>query len=220
VFAGPVNVTGGLVSLSVRGSDDAVDFQVGGVAPAPVNVTLNGSGVNASATATYDVTSSQFDVTGVSYLLGALPGSKTTNADLNGQIMFTPVVDVTWTLGGVFNWSGNWANGVSLFARIQDLTSGTDVTLHNYTSNGVLSNVSYVVGVGTGKPINIVGPVTGTLTQGRQYEFDFELQTDTNKFTQQAGTAAGNMSLVFVPEPATLTVLAFGGLAGLARRRR
>ena len=202
-------------SLSVRGTDNTTDMQFETIG-LPANGTLSLTKPNVTATADYSLSGTGFDVSNVHYSLGAA-GGVSSFADLVGQIQFVPKIDVTYTIAGSLNWSGSWANGVSLFARLQDITDanpGTDLALHFYNKTGVLTNASLAVTPGPGRP------TTGTLLKGRTYEFDYELAVDNNRFSPDTGTANGALSITFVPEPATCLLIALGGLGLSPRRRR
>jgi hypothetical protein len=215
-FGGVVALTGGsMASLSVRGTDNNVDFQ-------PVTVTLPSTGTvtaskpNVTASADYAFLDNGFTISNVSYTLGAA-GNVSSSSDLYGQIQFTPVVDATYTVSGSFNWNGSWGNGVTLWARLQDVTDsipGTDITNHYYSKSGVLTSASLNVTPAAGRP------VTGTLLAGRTYEFDFELAADNNMYSPGVGTATGGVSISFVPEPVSFLLLLLGGLPLTLRRRR
>ena len=53
------------------------------------------------------------------------------------------------------------------------------------------------IGVGGGNVINTIGPVTGTLMAGRQYQYTFELAADCNQFSPETGMATGGVTLTF-----------------------
>lgn len=217
-----IQLTGGSsTDLQVRGTDNVVDFVSGTVSPLPSGDTLVASGPNADATATFAYSDTGFLISDVEYSLGAA-NQISTFAQLAGQITFTPVVNVFWELDGAYSWQGDWANGMALFARITDTGTATEVTKHYYDSAGVLSNVSYTVGVGVGNVSNDVGPTAGMLMAGHQYLYDFGLSVDTNQFSPETGAATGNLALTFtaVPEPGILAIAGLGLPALLALRRR
>ena len=214
-FGGIIDLAGGSSGwLSVRGTDNTTDMQFPTIAlPSAGTLSLAKPGVTASAD--YAFASSGFSLSNVQYSEIAA-GGVSSFADLYGQIQFTPNVPVTYTISGSFNWSGQWANGVTLWARLQDVTDstpGVDITNRYYNKTGVLTTASLNIAAGPGNPI------TGTLQAGRTYEFDFELAADNNRFSPQTGTATGSVAIAFVPEPVTACILAVGALVGLRRRR-
>jgi len=219
-----VQLSGGSsTDLQVRGTDNVVDFVPATVSPLPSGDTLVASGPNASATATFAYSDTGFIISDLNYSLGAA-NQVSTFGQLAGQISFMPLADVIWELDGAYSWDGNWANGVGLFARVTDTGTAAVITLHNYGSAGVLSNVSYTVGVGGGNVFNDVGPTSGVLLAGHQYLYEFGLSVDTNRFSPEVGTATGNLALTFaaVPEPGVLALAGLGLPVLLAawRRRR
>jgi hypothetical protein len=205
-----------LTHISVRGTNDVVDFYSPTLG-LPSAGTLNASEQNVTAEADYSFSDAGFIISNVDYSLGAA-NDKSTFAEVYGIIIFTPTVDTDWELSGAYSWAGDWANGFSLFARIQDTATQTEVTRHYYDSAGVLSNVNYIVGTGVGNVSNIVGPTSGTLLAGVEYEYQFGLAVDNNQYSPQTGSAVGELALDFiVPEPATMLLL---GLGGLVLRKR
>lgn len=216
-----VQLTGGSsIDLQVRGTDNVVDFVPGTVSPLPSGDTLVATGPDADATATFAYSDTAFLITDLDYALGAA-NDTSSFAQLAGQMRFTPVVDVIWELDGAFSWEGDWANGMSLFARITDTTTADVITLHYYDSGGVMSTVSYTVGVGGGNVSNVVGPITGTLQAGREYLYEYGLAVDNNMFSPEVGTATGNLSLTFaIPEPGVFALVGLGLLALLKARVR
>jgi hypothetical protein len=213
-FGGIVDLAGGSTAwLSVRGTDNSTDIQFPTIAlPAGGTLSLTKPGVTASAD--YAWSSTAFTLSNVQYSEAAA-GGVSSFADLYGQIGFMPNVDVTYTISGSLNWTGQWANGLTLWARLQDITvsnPGTDVTNLFFTKSGVLTNASLSI-------VPLAGnPVTGTLTAGRTYEFDFELAADNNRFSPQTGSANGGVAITFVPDPATMLLLLVAA-PGLRRRR-
>ena len=182
--------------LSVRGTDNSTDMQF------PPMIWLSSAGTlqclnqpNVTARADYQFSEGGFAVADVQYALGAVNGVSSF-ADLYGQIAFTPAVDVSYAISGSFSWSGQWSNGVTLWARLQDITDanpGTVITDHFYSKTGVQTAVTLTVTPAPGRP------ATGTLTAGRTYEFDFELAADNNRFSPQIGTATGLLGITFLP---------------------
>jgi hypothetical protein len=208
-----VDLTGGSIAwLSVRGTDNSTDFQNATVV-LPVSDTLSLAKPNVTASADYAFADTGFTISNVNYSLAAF-NHVSSFADLYGQIIFTPNINTPYTISGFFNWSGTWANGVTLWARLQDVTDTTpvDITNHFYSKNGVLTTVSLNVTAAPGRP------TTGMLTSGRIYEFDFELATDNNANSPTAGTASGQVAIAFIPEPVTLLLLGLGTLF-MARRK-
>ncbi|HEY3241749.1 MAG TPA: hypothetical protein VGM03_00220 [Phycisphaerae bacterium] len=195
---------GSIIWLSLRGTDNVVGFAPAGISSLPANGTLMPMAVGASASAAYDFSSAAFNVNNAQFALSASNGVSS-SADLYGQINFTATTAVPWNLAGSLSWMGNWANGVSLFARLQDLTTGSDVTLHNYASAGVLSSVTLTVGSGGGNSMNVIGPTSGTLTAGHAYQYTLELAADSNPYSPQTGMAMGNLSLSFGTQTVTIT---------------
>ena len=48
---------------------------------------------------------------------------------------------------------------------------------------------------------NVIGPTSGTLLAGVEYEYQFDLAVDNNMYSTQIGSAAGDLALTFtVPE--------------------
>jgi hypothetical protein len=213
-FGNIVDLTGGSIAwLSVRGTDNSTDLQPATVA-LPASGTLSLAKPNVTASADYTFADTGFAMSNVSYSLAAF-NRVSSFADLYGQIRFTPNVDATYTISGSFNWSGTWANGVTLWARLQDVTDATpvDITNHYYNKTGVLTTVSLNVTAAPGRP------TTGMLTSGRIYEFDFELAADNNINSPAAGTANGQVAITFIPEPATLLLLGLGSFDLLRKHR-
>ena len=183
--------------LSVRGTDNSTDMQF------PPMIWLPSSGTlqclnqpNVTARADYQFSEGGFSVSNVGYTLGAA-GGISSFGDLYGQIAFTPTVDVTYTISGSFSWSGRWSNGVTLWARLQDITDanpGTVITDHSYTKSGVQTAVTLTVTPAAGRP------TTGTLIAGRTYEFDFELAADNNRTSPDIGVATGFAGIALVPQ--------------------
>jgi hypothetical protein len=214
VFGNIVDLTGGSIAwLSVRGTDNSTDFENATIA-LPASGMLNLAKPNVTASADYAFADTGFTMNNVSYSLAAV-NQVSSSAELYGQILFTPNVNATYTISGSFNWSGNWANGVTLWARLQDVTDATpvDITNHYYNASGILSTVSLNVTAAPGRP------TTGILTTGRIYEFDFDLAADNNMYSPDTGVAQGQVAIAFVPEPATLLLFGLGGF-GLLRRKR
>jgi hypothetical protein len=213
-FGNIVDLSAGSIAwLDVRGTDNSTDIQFATVA-LPANGTLNLAKLDVTASADYAFADTGFSISNVSYSLAAA-NQVSSFADVYGQIRFTPNVDATYTISGSFNWSGTWANGVTLWARLQDVTDATpvDITNHFYSKSGVLTTVSLNVTAAAGRP------TTGMLTSGRIYEFDFELAADNNVNSPATGTAFGEVAIAFVPEPATLLLFGLGGF-GLFRKHR
>jgi hypothetical protein len=181
--------------LSVRGTDDSLDTQYSPMIWLPSSGNLQClNQPNVTARADYQFSEGGFSVTNVRYTLGAANGISSF-ADLYGQIAFTPTVDVIYAINGSFNWSGQWSNGVLLWARLQDITDsnpGTVVTNHFYNTTGQ-TTVTLTVTPAEGRP------TTGTLTAGRTYEFDFELAADNNRLSPDIGIASGLLGVTFVP---------------------
>ncbi len=88
-----------------------------------------------------------------------------------------------------------------------------NIANHFYTKSGVLTSAALSVTPAAGRP------TTGTLTPGNIYQIDLELAADNNMYSPQTGLATGNVSITFVPEPATLSLLVLGVAAALKRRR-
>lgn len=182
--------------LSVRGTDNSTDMQFPPMIWLPSNGTLQClNQPNVTARADYSFSESGFSISNVRYTLGAA-GGFSSFADLYGQIAFTPTVDASYTISGSFSWGGQWCNGITLWARLQDITDanpGTVITNHNYNKTGVLTSVSLLVSPAPDRP------VTGTLTAGRTYEFDFELAADNNRYSPEVGTAGGLVGIALTP---------------------
>jgi hypothetical protein len=185
--------------LSVRGTDNSLDTQY------PPMIWLPSSGTlqclnqpNVTARADYQFSEGGFSVSNVRYMLGAA-NNTSSNADLYGQIAFTPTVDMTYTISGSFSWSGRWNNGALLWARLQDITNanpGPVITNHFYNTTGQQTAISLAVTPAAGRP------TTGTLTAGRTYEFDFELAEDNNPFSPDIGVVTGFLGITLVPQKA------------------
>jgi hypothetical protein len=181
--------------LSVRGTDNSLDMQF------PPTIWLPSSGTlqclnqpNVTARSDYQFSESGFSVSTVRYTLGAADGVSSF-AGLYSQIVFTPTVDVIYSINGSFSWTGKWCNGVTLWARLQDITDanpGTVITNHYYNKTGQ-STVNLAVTPAEGRPN------TGTLTAGRTYEFDFELAADNNPLSPEIGIASGLLGMTFAP---------------------
>jgi hypothetical protein len=184
--------------LSVRGTDNSLDTQYPPMIWLPSGGTLQClNQPNVDARADYQLSESGFSVTNVRYTLGAV-NNTSSNADLYGQIAFTPTVDVTYSINGSFSWNGQWSNGVLLWARLQDITDGnpgTIVTNHYYNKTGQ-TTVTLTVTQAEGRPM------TGTLIAGRTYEFDFELAVDNNPKSPEIGIASGLLGITLVPQQA------------------
>ena len=181
--------------LSVRGTDNSTDMQFPPMIWLPSNGTLQClNQPNVTARADYGFSESSFSVTNVRYTLG-VDNNTSSFADLYGQIAFTPTIDVIYAINGSFSWTGKWCNGVTLWARLQDITDanpGTVVTNHYYSKTGQ-TTVNLTVTPAEGRPN------TGTLTAGRTYEFDFELAADNNPLSPDIGIASGLLGMTFVP---------------------
>lgn len=208
-----------LTHVSVRGTNDVVDFY-SPTPGMPSSGALSASGQDVSASANYSFSDAGFVISDVAYSLGAR-NNKSSFAEVYGTIIFTPQFDTEWELSGDFTWAGSWLNGFTLFARIQDTATETEVTRHYYQTTGVESSASLTVGSGTGNTFNVIGPTSGTLLAGIEYEYMFDLAVDNNMYSPQTGTALGDLALTLVvPEPATMLMLGIGGLVLRAHRRR
>ncbi|MBN2514090.1 MAG: hypothetical protein JXB18_14220 [Sedimentisphaerales bacterium] len=185
--------------LSVRGTDNSTAMQFPSMIWLPSSGTLQClNQPNVTAAATYQFNESGFSVSHVNYTLGAA-NNISSFADLYGQITFTPMIDITYTISGSFSWSGRWSNGVTLWASLQDITNGipgTVITNHYYNKSGVQTNVILTVTPSANRP------VTGTLSAGRTYEFDYELAVDNNPNSPDIGVATGQAGISFVPQTA------------------
>jgi hypothetical protein len=206
--------SGSLATLSARGTDNSVGFQ-------PVTVALPASGTlslaqpGMSATVDYSFSAGGFTFSNARFSETAA-GGVSTSASADATAYFTPNVPVDYTLAGAFSWSGNWGNGLTLWARLQDVTdmaSPINIANHFYSKSGVLSSAALSVTPATGRP------TTGTLTPGHIYQIDLELAADNNANSTQTGTAIGNVSLTLTPEPGTLALLVLGAV-GMIRRSR
>ncbi len=219
VQANLFNLNGGLTWLTLRGTDTVIDTDLDGINVLPSSGTLTPTAVGATATADYSATRFGFVSDDVEYSLGA-NGVNFAFADLYGQVFFTPTANVGWTLSGSLTWAGGVANAAGLFARIIDTGTMADVTLHNYGSAGMFTSESLTIGSGGGNFINIIGPTSGTLLAGHQYEFVYELSAEAHATTPTNGTALGSISLAIVPEPGSAAILASGVAVLFTRRRR
>ncbi len=181
--------------LSVRGTDNSLDMQFPPMIWLPSSGTLQcPNQPNVTARADYQFSEGGFSISNVRYTLGAANNTSSV-ADLYGQIAFTPTVDVVYAINGSFSWSGQWSNGVTLWARLQDITDanpGTVVTNHYYNKTGQ-TTATLTVTPAEGRP------TTGTLTAGRTYEFGFELAADNNRLSPEIGIATGLLVVTFSP---------------------
>jgi len=214
-----VQLTGGSsTDIQVRGTDNVVDFVSATVSPLPSGDTLVATGPDADATATFAYSHTGFVISDLEFSLGAA-SQVSTFGQLAGQLYFTPTVNVYWELAGAFDWDGDWANGMSLFAQIKDTGTAAEITKHYYASSGVISSESYTVGLGGGDVSNDIGPTSGVLLAGHQYEYMFGLALDTNPYSPETGIATGNLSLTFtIPEPSVFALVGLGLLALLKAR--
>ena len=170
-----------------------------------------------TSTTTYSLSTASFDITfdhrrGPAYL---------SYATSEAEISFIPDVDVDFVMSGVYSSADPDGRVVRLSAELYDATDPSQVYFYSEQESNATPDESLTLGQSGGDYFNVsAGSPTGQLIGGHEYYF-FVAATIYSWPT--SGTnyahAGGSVTLSFVPEPSTATLLG-AGLAGIAAARR
>ena len=136
-----------------------------------------------------------------------------------GGVYFSVDVETPYTLTGGYNSVG--PRRTYMLVQLRDTSGGYH--FENTQDSRTSTSNTFVIGQQNGDTYNtLTGNQTGTLYPGRVYSLFYEFRFENYGPAPDwigVGTANGSLNL-YTPEPATLTLLALGGLAMMRRRRK
>jgi hypothetical protein len=132
----------------------------------------------------------------------------------NGTIVFSLDQDAPYALSGGYSMSGS--GEIRLDGELFDLTAGTLLFANQQDTRVATSDQSFYLGGTQGETNNLLsGSLEGSLLASHTYRFTYFALIGYREDSYGEERAAGRLSLVIVPEPATAT-LAGAGLVALA----
>jgi hypothetical protein len=176
-----------------------------------------------TSSSTYDFSDDGFNIT-FAHTRAPDPSTELglNGAGSNAIIRFIVDRDVNYAISGSYTSVDAEGRGTRLNVGLSDTTSEARLFLSVSGQNSRSTpNESFEVGGSGGDFDNEdTGSLTGTLLAGRHYEFS--VAASISAFpppTEQAGTASGQVTLSFIPEPSTALLLGVG-LVGVCVCRR
>jgi hypothetical protein len=168
-----------------------------------------------SSVTSYSLTNDAFSWTMSQTVVATLNATSQTNA----TIYFTVDEDVNYAISGSYGLISGGAPLIGFRLAIRDGVAGPFPFQGSHTSAGIAGE-TFTLGVPGGNILfDQEGSLTGTFLAGHQYTLTMQSRLLSNTGAQAAASAAGSVTISFVPEPATASLVAFG-VIGLAARRR
>ncbi len=228
--ASPITITSsnsGVFASAGRSTDSAADAATG----LPSSTTIGATAGTSSSTLALDwsgsATSVVFDFTLTQAIDSRQGGLSIDTAQaFSSQLVFTPVVDVSYAL------SGNYALGSSdtarVFYSVQLLETGVGSVFAQTDDSNSTVGESFTLGVAGGGDASssLTGASSGLLLAGQEYALFFSAFVQSRDASGNgvalAASAGGEVVLRVhtVPEPATLVLLGLAGVLGSRRIRR
>jgi hypothetical protein len=187
----------------------------GGITSLPRSGTLTATDGGGSSVTSYSLTNDGFHWTMNQTVVSTLNATSQTNA----TIYFMVDQDVDYAISGSYGLISGGAPLISLGFSIRDDVAGPFVYSGGHSSRQVAGE-TFTLGASGGNIFDDEeGSLTGTLLAGHQYILVLQSHLLSNLTSQAAGSATGSVTLTFVPEPATASLVALGLVAFAARRR-
>lgn len=138
-----------------------------------------------------------------------------------GFIYFSVSTDTPYTLSGVYSAEDPGSTGKAVIQDVQLVDVDTsEVLFRNRQDSFGVVDESFVLGETAGNMSNeLLGSIEGSLLAGRSYEFTYS-HTIYASNSGDPATAAGNVRLALIPEPAGSLTCGVGALWLLFARRR
>jgi hypothetical protein len=207
------------VNASVEASDnvggDEYSDDLTAITELPASGALSAAFADSQASMTYEFTESGF----------ALSWELVGNASAEGSLDFSVDTEVQYIVEGALSATqGAGINSVNLLAGVYETRFASDPDQYLLYSQQIthVPNVELEVGGLEGVFRNVlIGSTTGTLLPGRIYSVFGSAHVSGAFGTVPTGSGSGDfrLTLVAVPEPGTVALVAMG-LLGLAVRRR